>query len=279
MKKIRNGMTFGVLVLIVFITLFPVYYTVSHSLKGERLITTTYQDREKTALDKAFIKPFFIDVAQYEAVLFKTPEFIKLFWNSVKIVVPIVVLQLILGVIAAYGFSKLKFKGSQILFFAYIIVMLMPFQVTVVPNYMILNGFKLLDTLRALILPGVFGTFGTFFLKQYMEGIEESLLEQARIEGANEVQILVTMIAPICKPVIASTAVLLFVDYWNMVEQPMIFLSSQTKFPLSLYLSQITQSNLGIGFACSVVYMILPLLIVIYTQNDLIEGMSINNLK
>ncbi|MGL4799841.1 MAG: carbohydrate ABC transporter permease [Cellulosilyticaceae bacterium] len=277
-KQKKQWMTNVVLVIIIILTTFPVVYTLTHSLKGEEVIEEAYKG-EYTAIERALIKPFYINIGQYEKVLLRSPEVIILFWNSVKVVVPVVVFQLIIGVSAAYGFAKLKFWGSEVLFFIYIIMMLMPFQVTVVPNYLVLHQFKLLDTAYALILPGVFGTFGVFFLKQYIEGIDDSVLEQARIEGAGEFQILTRVIIPMCKPVIVSTAVLLFVDYWNMVEQPMIFLSNKAKYPLSLYLADISYQIIGIGFACSVMYMILPILTVVYAQSDLTEGMSITNLK
>lgn len=278
-KKIRRFCSWCIVGSILFITIIPIIYIITHSLKGETLILKVYESVEMTALDRAFVKPFYINLGQYYKVLFRTPEFLRLFWNSLRMVVPIVALQLIIGGLAAYGFSKLKFKGSEILFIIYIIIMLMPFQVTVVPNYIVMNKMQILDKYISIILPGAFGTFAVFFFKQFMEGIDDSFLEQARVEGAKELQILFQIIIPMCKPVIVSTAVLLFVDYWNMVEQPLIFLSSEEKFPLSLYLSNINLNNISIGFACSVIYIILPLLICMYAQSDLMEGLSITSLK
>ncbi|MEG1147910.1 MAG: carbohydrate ABC transporter permease, partial [Niameybacter sp.] len=243
------------LILGIGLSLLPVAYVVMHSLKGEQLIAQLYTAYDVSIWEKTFIKPFYINLDQYYHILFQTPEFLYLFWNALMIVAPIVVLQTIIGLFAAYGLSKLKFKGSEVLFFSYIVIMLMPFQVTVVPNYMMLDKLGLLDRYGALILPGIFGTFGVFFLKQFMEGIDEAFIEEARLLGAGDLQILRYVVVPMCKPIIVTVALLLFVDYWNMVEQPLIFLTSKDKYPLSVYLASIAQNNISIGFACSVLYM------------------------
>jgi multiple sugar transport system permease protein len=278
MKKIRQIVLLIFLGIAVVLTVFPIWYMLSHSLKSEEVIINVYHN-DLAVWDKVFIKPFCIHLGQYYRIFFRTPEFLYLFWNSVFITAFIVVFQVLLGIVAAYGLSKVKFPGSEILFFIYIIVMLMPFQVTLVPNYMVLEKLKLLDKGAALILPGIFGTFGIFFLKQFMEGIDGTFIEEARILGASELQIITDIVGPICKPVITSVAVLLFIDYWNMIEQPLVFITSQEKYPLSVYLSTITSQNISIGFACSVLYMILPMLLMLYAGNDLTDQLKVRSLK
>ena len=250
-----------------------------HSLKGEAIISYLYSSEDISIWKKIFPKPGYINFDQYYRILFRTPQFLNLFWNSCLIVIPIVILQTLISILAAYGFSKEKFPGSNVLFFIYIIMMIMPFQVTLVPNYIMLAKLKLLDHYLSLILPGIFGTFGVFYLKQFMEGIDKVFIEEASLIGANKLQILFYIIVPMCKPIITSVMVLLFIDYWSMIEQPLIFISSIEKYPLSVYLSNIANSNIGIGFGCSVLYMILPILLVVYSQNDLSDGLKISTLK
>ena len=264
---------------VIVIALLPILYMVSHSLKGVALIEGLYAKEPDILWQKIMIKPFYISLDQYYQVFFRTPKFLYMFWNSLFIVLPIVVGQLIVAFLAAYGFSKLKFPGSDLLFFIYIVIMLMPFQVTIVPNYIMLSKLGILNTRRALIWPGIFNTFSVFFLKQFMEGIDKSFLEEARIVGAREVQVLRHIIFPMCKPIIISVVVFVFIDYWSMVEQPIIFLKTESIFPLSVYLSSITASKIGIGFACSVLYMVVPIFLALYAQNDLVEGFSITSLK
>lgn len=267
------------IILLIGIVLLPLIYLIDHSLKGQQLINTIYSDEKVDIWKKAWLVPFYINLDQYYEVLFRTPKFLYMFWNSVLVVVPIVVGQIAVAFLAAYGFSKLKFPGSETLFFIYIVIMLMPFQVTLVPNYIMLSKLKMLDTKWALILPGIFNTFSVFFLKQFMEGIDKSFLEEARLLGANELQILRYIILPMCKPIIVSVVIFVFIDYWSMVEQPVIFLKTTEKYPLSVYLGTITEAKRGIGFASSVFYMILPVGLAIYAQSDLSEGLRITNLK
>ena len=278
MKRIKEGVRILVVGGILLIMLFPIFYIGSHSLKPERLITSIYT-QGGNALEKVWIQPFSICVEQYYRILFRSPYYLHLFWNTVLIVGGIVVGQMVVGILAAYGFSKHKFKGSETLFFVYIIMMLMPFQVTLVPSYIVLKKMALLDQMGSLILPGIFSSFGIFFIKQFMEGIDEAFLEEARLLGASELRILVDIMLPMCKPIIVSAMILIFIDYWSMVEQPVIFMSSPEKMPLSVYLSNLAAGNIHIGFACSVLYMILPILFVLYGQDDLSDGLKITSLK
>lgn len=265
--------------LLIAMVLFPIIYMIGHSLKGQELISLLYGEAPSSIWHKIIIKPFYLNLDQYYGVLFRTPKLLYMFWNSVWIVIPVIVGQAIVAFFAAYGFSKMKFPGSKTLFFIYIVLMLMPFQVTLVPNYIMLNKLGLLDTKLGIILPGIFSTFSVFFLKQFIEGIDNSFLEEGRLLGANDVQILRYIILPMCKPIMMSVIVFVFMDYWSMVEQPIIFLKTPEKYPLSVYLGTITSSKIGIGFASSVFYMILPVGLALYAQNDLSDGLRITNLK
>lgn len=275
----RKVIEFLLISLLIAMILFPMIYMIGHSLKGKELITLLYGSVPSSIWHKIIIKPFYINLDQYYDVFFRTPRLLYMFWNSVWIVMPVILGQVTVAFFAAYGFSKMKFPGSKTLFFIYIVLMLMPFQVTLVPNYIMLNKLELLDTKLAIILPGIFSTFSVFFLKQFIEGIDNSFLEEGRLLGANEVQILRYIILPMCKPIMMSVIVFVFIDYWSMVEQPIIFLKTPEKYPLSVYLGTITSNKIEIGFASSVFYMILPVCLALYAQNDLSDGLRITNLK
>ena len=190
------------------------------------------------------------------------------------LVVPIVVFQLVVAVFAAYGFTRTKGKLSGIVFFAYIILMMMPYQVTLVPNYLVLSWFKLLDTNWAIWLPGIFSPFSVYLITKYMKRIPVPLLEAARIDGANEWQVFAKICVPICKGIITSCAILVFIDYWNMVEQPLLFFSNVDKYPLSIFLSKINASEVGLAFAVATIYMVPSLLIFLYGEEQLVEGIA-----
>ena len=215
-----------------------------------------------------------VTFSQYITVLLKSPDYLLKFWNSIILVVPIVIFQLVVAVFAAYGFTRAKGKLSAIVFFAYIILMMMPYQVTLVPNYLVLQWMNLLDTNWAIWLPGIFSPFSVYLITKYMKRIPVSLLEAARIDGAGEWQVFAKICVPICKGIITSCAILVFIDYWNMVEQPLLFFTNTDKYPLSIFLSKINSQEVGLAFAVATIYMIPSLLIFLYGEEQLVEGIA-----
>jgi multiple sugar transport system permease protein len=209
----------------------------------------------------------------------KSPEYLLKFWNSVILVVPITVFQILLASVTAYGFSRYRGRVREIIFFSYIILMLMPYQVTLVPNYLVSDWLGILGTRWAIILPGIFSTFAIFLLTKYMRQIPTGYIEAATLDGASEWQIFTNIALPLCKNAIFALTILLFIDYWNMVEQPLVLLTDTAKQPLSVFLSQINEPELGIAFAASSVYMIPPLLIFFWGEDYLVEGISRSGIK
>ena len=137
----------------------------------------------------------------------------------------------------------------------------------------------LLHSPGAVILPGIFAAFGVFMLRQYMLHIPYAYIEAAKIDGAGHWRIFSTIIIPMVKPGISALVVLLFVDYWNMVEQPLIFLDDPFKQPLSVYLSRVNQGERGIAFAASMLYMTPMVLLFLYAETNFIEGIQLSGIK
>jgi multiple sugar transport system permease protein len=158
------------------------------------------------------------------------------------------------------------------LFFIYIVVMLLPFQVTLVPAYLTVEALGLMDTRMAVILPGMFSTFGAVLLRMHMEQIPRSYLEAARMDGAGHFRIFWHVAAPMCKAGIVALCILCFIDNWNMIEQPLIFLRNPGLQPLSMYFYSINQEAIRVAFAASVIYMIPMLLVFLNGEKELMEG-------
>jgi len=211
---------------------------------------------------------------QYLAVLFRSPEYLFKFWNSVILVIPIVLLQVSIASFAAYSFTRYRGKFKNFLFFFYIVLMLMPYQVTMVPNFLVADELGILGTRWAVIFPGAFAPFSVFLLTKFMRRIPSVLIEAARIEGANEWQIFTRVCIPQCRSALYSIAILVFIDYWNMVELPLILLEGADSQPLSVYLSTINAGEAGIAFAVAVVYMVPPLLLFLHGEEALVEGIT-----
>ncbi len=266
-----------------FMFLMPTVLTITNSFMTQSEITANYgQVFQNAANGKSYIKdtinlkfiPDKVSFSQYFTVLLKSPDFLYKFWNSVILVAPIVLAQLMVASVAAYGFTRWRGKVRDTIFFAYVILMLMPYQVTLVPNYLVSDYLGLLNTRWAIILPGAFAPFSVFLLTKSMRRIPISLIESAKLDGAGEWHIFWNICLPQCRSALYSIAILVFIDYWNMVEQPLILLPDASQQPLSVYLSQINAGEIGIAFAAAVVYMVPGLLMFLHGEAYLVEGIT-----
>lgn len=158
--------------------------------------------------------------------------------------------------------------------------MLLPFQVTMVPNVLMLRTLGMMDTIWAIILPMVISPFYIFLLRQYMVSLPEELIEAAQIDGAGTLRCFVYIILPICKPILGAAFALSFADCWNMVEQPLTYLTSNTlAYPLSVVFNQLSQNSKGIEYAGATLYALPALFIYLFFQSDILDGMQLTEMK
>ncbi|WP_435890988.1 carbohydrate ABC transporter permease [Paenibacillus silvae] len=285
---LKNGvLTFGLTVIAV-ILISPIVIIFTNSLMTAQEIRINYGligQMTEAAIGKegifANLKliPDKVSLSQYGKVFIDSPKYLMMFWNSVFMVVPIIAGQTLVASLAAYAFSKLKFRGRDSMFLVYVMTMLMPFQVTLVPNYIMVDMLGMLNSTSAIIVPGIFAAFGVFILRQFMLDIPYAYIEAAKMDGAGHLRIFVTMIVPTIKPGLAALVILLFVDYWNMVEQPLIFLDDPFKQPLSVFLSTINQTERGMAFAASMLYMAPMVMVFLYAESYFIEGIQLSGVK
>jgi len=217
-----------------------------------------------------------LKLEQYGRALFQTEKFMRGFWNSVIYTVVIIAINLPVSLLAAYGFTQFNFRGRDTIFWAYIVLMLMPFQATIVPQYLTLKALNILDTPRAVILPNAFSTFGTFLIAQYMRGMDKEIFEAGRIDGHSELRLMLNIAMPVCRPLLSALTVLLFINYWSMVEQPLIFITNQQLLPLSVLLGG-TDLFRKITYACGILFTILPLLLYLLSYEDLLQGIALSS--
>lgn len=264
--------------------LMPIILTITNSFMSASEISANYGSVFATTetggkvyiSEKVNLKfiPDMVSFSQYITVLFKSPDYLLKFWNSVVLVGPIVLFQLLVASLASYGFARYSGRFRQIVFFSYIILMLMPYQVTLVPNYLVAEWLNILDSYWAIWLPGIFSPFAVFLLTKFMKRIPSGVVEAAQIDGAGEWQIYRRICLPLCKGAICSAAILIFIDYWNMVEQPLILLSDPETHPLSVFLSKINKGEIGLAFAVATIYMIPSLLVFLYGEEYLVDGIT-----
>ncbi len=282
--KIRIGIATVIAAAFAILFLMPIVLTITNSFMASSEIASNYGSIFATndkggkvyiskKVNLKFI-PDMVSFSQYATVLLKSPDYLLKFWNSVILVGPIVVFQLLVASLAAYGFARYKGKFRSVVFFMYVILMLMPYQVTLVPNYLVAEWMKTLNTYWAIWLPGIFSPFAVFLLTKYMKRIPVGVMEAAQIDGAGEWQIYRKICMPLCRGAICSAAILIFIDYWNMVEQPLILLTDTEKHPLSVFLSKINSGEIGLAFAVATIYMVPSLLVFLYGEEYLVDGIT-----
>lgn len=273
-KKIFHFTALGLLVLLGFIACYPVLFLLTGSLMSERELAGGLGP----ALGKGSgyvswrLLPMYPTMKAYVNLLIDSPEFFVMFWNSIKLTGSILAGQLLVGVPAAWGFAKFKFPFKKALFMVYILLMMMPFQVMMLSNYLVLDKLRLIDTHLGIILPAVFSTFPVFIMYRFFEGVPDAVIESAKIDGAGNLQIFLYLGVPLGSAGIISAMVLGFLEYWNLIEQPLTFLKTKSLWPLSLFLPNIGLNEAGVAFTTSVVVLMPAMLVFLAGQDYLEQG-------
>lgn len=224
--------------------------------------------------------PKYISFKPLIELLLDIPEFFVMFWNSVKLVLPILLGQVVISVPMAWGlvnFNKCKLR--KIIFGIYMVLMVMPFQVSMVSNYLVLDKLHILNTRFSIILPAIFSTFPVFILYQFFKGIPKEIIEAGQIDGANNFEIFISIAIPMGRSGIISILILGFLEYWNLIEQPLAFLKDSDLFPLSLYISKISYENIGIATVSAFIMLLPSLLVFLYGQTYLEDGIKASGMK
>lgn len=203
--------------------------------------------------------------------------------NSLLVAGARVVGELLTASLAAYAFSRLKFRGRDILFILYISTLIIPHQMLLVPRFILYRQLGIYDTLWALILPGVFTVFGTFLLRQFFLTIPKDMTDAARVDGANELQIWWQIVLPMSKPALASLAILAFVWSWNDYETPLVMLTSEEKFTIPLGLTRYFDESGGFSAAlisAGAVSSLIPIFVVFLAlQRQFIQALTRSGIK
>lgn len=281
LQKIKTYSTAALLLLPAILICFPVFLiltgSVMDSIELGQYLGPVFGGGEGFIRWK--LMPDYPTFEHYGRLLFLTPSFFVLFWNSVKMVGCILVGQLLVGVPAAWAFAAFRVRGSQTLFALYVALMLLPFQVTMLSSYLVLDRLMLLNTHRAIILPAVFSTFPIFLSYGGFRQVPEQLLEAARIDGAGEFRIFLEIGLPLGKSGLLSAMVLGFLEYWNLMEQPLAFLEEKALWPLSLYLPEISWTQAGFALCASFVTLIPAAFVFVLGQDYLEQGIIYSGLK
>ena len=282
MKK-KHWLARGLLAFLAAVILLPPVLTALYSFFSPEEIKAFMGTRgsyDAEAWMEIKLAPRIFSLRQYYTVLIEDVSVLRLFVNSMMYASAILFGQALVIPALAYGLSRFRFRGRDALFFAVIMLMLLPFQVTMVPNVLTLRSLGLLDTVWSVILPTCFAPFYIFLLRQHMISLPAELIEAGQIDGAGTWRCFLHVVVPVCRPMIGCAVALSFADCWNLVEQPITYLTTRTDLmPLSVMFNQLASKSSGVEFAGAALYILPALLVYMYFQKDILEGIQLTELK
>ena len=269
---IGKVIVYVILIVLALIMIIPFLWMLSASIKS---------DREVFQMNPFVWIPEKPKISNYQDIWTKIP-FGKFVANTVYLTLVVTFLQLLTSSFAAYSFAKLHFRHKNGLFLAYIATIAMPWQVYMVPQFIMMRKMGLNDKLLAIICLQAFSAFGVFMMKQFYEGIPDDLCEAARIDGMNEYTIYARIMLPLSKPALSTLTIFTFVNTWNDYLGPLIYLKSQDKktiqLGLKMFISQYS-SDYGLIMAGSVLSLIPVLIVFSCLQKYFVEGVASTGLK
>ena len=265
------------------VVLLPVVVTLLYSFFSPTEIKVFMDTRgsyAEGALMQVKLRPDMFSLSQYYQILITDTSILRYFVNSAMYAGAILLGQALIIPAMAYALSRFRFPGRDAIFFLVIMLMLLPFQVTMVPNVLTLRRLGLLGTVWSVILPMTVAPFFIFLLRQYMISLPADMFEAAQIDGAGPVRCFFHVALPVSRPMLGCAVALSFADCWNLVEQPLTYLSGSTQlYPLSVVFNQLTQKSTGVEFAGAALYTLPALFVYLFFQSDILEGVQLTELK
>ena len=249
-------------------TIIPFAWMLSSSLKMDKDIFLT----------QIWQIPRPIQWQNYPNVIKEFP-FIRYYGNSLKIAVIVLLVQTLTSAMAAFSFTKLDYPGRSVLFMCYLATMMIPSQVTLIPQFMVIRRFGLFNTHAALILLGSFSAFGVFMLCQFFRNIPNELMDAAKIDGAGYGRTFMQIILPLSGPALASLAIMTFIGEMNDFMRPMIYLNTRELRTLTLGLRSLVSeyaSQLSLQMAGTVMSLVPILIVYCFAQEQIIKGLAFN---
>ncbi|RCW60373.1 MULTISPECIES: carbohydrate ABC transporter permease [Halanaerobium] len=214
--------------------------------------------------------------------VFEIFPFARSIFNSVFVAVATTLITVLSSAMAAYVFAKFEFKGREILFSLYLATLMIPKQVTMIPNFLIIREIGLLNTFTGLMLPSLFNAFATFMLRQNIKTVPDSYIEAAVMEGSSQFRIFKDIILPLVKPTLATLTVITFMEAWNRYLWPLIVLTDRSKMTLPVGLSLLNGQygeQYNLLMAGSLISIIPMLLVYIFAQKYFEKGLSVGGIK
>ena len=282
-QKPRRLLLRFLLIALALVILIPVIVTALYSFFSPAEIQEFMATRgsyDEAAWMDARLSPKMFSLDQYWQILIVDTSVLRMFAMSAFYTIAILLGQAVFVPMLAYALSRFQFRFRGVVFAVILMLMLLPYQVTMVPNVLTLRSMGLLNTVWAVILPMWFAPFYIFLLHQFMAGLPDELFEAAQVDGAGAIRCYFHVALPVCRPAIGAALALSFADCWNLVEQPMTYLSQRTELqPLSVMFNQLVSQSSGVEFAGAVLYILPALFVYLYFLEDILSGIQLTELK
>lgn len=282
-RSLGHAVVWTLLMILAVVMLLPIVLTFLYSFFPTSEITAFLNTRgnyDASQWMEIKLSPQMVSLRQYYRILIEDGTVLRLFVNSALYSVAILIGQALVIPMMAYALSRFRFFGRDVIFFVVLMLMLLPFQVTMVPNVLTLRKMNLMNTPWAVILPMCFSPFYIFLLRQFMVGLPNELIEAGLMDGAGTFRCFLHVILPVCRPILGAAVALSFADCWNLVEQPLVYLADQPNLqPLSVMFNQISESGKEIAFAGAGLYILPALFVYLFFQEDILLGIQLSELK
>lgn len=254
MRKLKKQKRIVFFMILAFFFLFPVIYMVIGSVYAGAKAGLSFMS--------------------YYIVFFESPGYLVKFWRSFLMCIAIASGQTILSCMAGTAFAKYHVIGKKFFLVMMALFMILPVQVTLLPNYLLLEKLGFLNSWKALIIPAIFSPFGVIWLTFIIQSLPNEWIEAAKLDRANQLQIVRYIIVPEIKPAVVTLFVLTFVESWNMVEQPIIFLKGPQDYPLSVFLAGVTGNSIGVQSVCGILCLLPVTFLFLYYRKELTDGLQ-----
>ena len=270
----------GLLAILLLLPMIQTFLYSFSSMTEMQAYMKTRGNYDETRWMDTHLIPDMVSLRQYHQILIADNTVLRLFLNSALYTALILLGQAVVIPPMSFALSKFKFPGSGLIFFVIILLMLLPFQVTMVPNVLTLRSLGLMNTVWAVILPMWFAPFYIFLIRQFMVGLPGELIEAAEMDGAGTFGVYLRVIIPVCRPILGAAAALSFAESWNLVEQPLTYLAAREDLqPLSTVFNQLAGENTGFEFAGAALYILPALFVYLFFQDDILSGIQLTELK
>jgi len=272
-KYTRNTSIMILLLLFALATLFPIYF----------MIISSFGDPVEAGAMDYSLWPAKVSLESYKFFFDYSEHSYRWLLNSLIVAGSVTVSNVIFATMAGYAFAKIRFKGRSVLFSILLCAMMIPYQVTQVPLYiLIVNIFQIENTYRALIMPGLVTVYSIFLTKQFMSSIPNEIIECAKVEGCNQFQIFLKVIVPLSKTVMAVTAILTFMDSWNTFFWPFLVTNTMDMQTIQVGLKNFRFANTTYfaPMMAGATISALPMFILFFSlQKYFLEGVTVGAVK